>query len=188
MKKTKDKSLTKTQVSRSGDQVLEKAEETSLFLRTAGTCKLRSRCHSHWADNILIPHLGELVVVMQTGDTELLARVDIGMGERESNTIYRAELVEHGLVLLCPLAVDRIPFINGELIDVRGHTVVFASADKVLGKVATRNVPVSPQLLEMAEVTNYGFIRLRHDSEIGVAEFVGPFIIGIGEDEGRYIA
>jgi hypothetical protein len=94
------------QVSSPGDQVLEKAEEIPLFLRTAGTCNLRSRCHSHWADNILIPHVGELVVVMQTGDADLLAGVHIRLGERKSNTIYSTKLVTHGLVLRCPLAVD----------------------------------------------------------------------------------
>lgn len=95
-----------TQVSSSGDQVLEKTEEIPLFLRTAGTCNLRSRCHSHWADNILIPHVGELVVVMQRGNADLLAGVHVRLGERKSNTIYSAKLVAHGLVLRCPLAVD----------------------------------------------------------------------------------
>lgn len=64
-KRKKEKSPTKGhQVSRSGDQILEKAEEIPLLLRTAGTCNLRSWCHGHWADNVLIPHFGELVVVM----------------------------------------------------------------------------------------------------------------------------
>lgn len=125
---------------------------------------------------------------MQTWDADLLARVDIRLGERKSNTIYRAELVKHGLVLASPLAVGRLPFLDGKLVDVRGDAVVFTSADKVLGKVATRNIPVCTHLLEIAEVANHRVVRLGRDGEVGVAEFVGPFVVGIGEDEGCYVA
>lgn len=125
---------------------------------------------------------------MQTWDADLLARVDIRLGERKSNTIYSAELVKHGFVLCCPLAVDRLPFLDGKLVDGRGDAVVFTSANEVLGKVATRNIPVCTHLLEIAEVANHRVVRLGHDGEVGVAEFVGPFVVGVREDEGRYVA
>lgn len=65
---------------------------------------------------------------------------------------------------------------------------MFTSADKVLGKVTTRNIPVCTHLLEIAEVANHRVVRLGHDGEVGVAEFVGPFVVGVREDEGRYVA
>lgn len=114
--------------------------------------------------------------------------MDIRLGEGKSNTIYSAELVKHGLVLRCPLAVDRLPFLDGKLVDVRGDAVVFTSTNEVLGKVATRNIPVCTHLLEIAEVANHRVVRLGRDGEVGVAEFVGPLVVGIGDNEGCYVA
>ena len=89
-------------------------------------------------------------------------------------------------MLGAPIAVDGLPFLNGEPVDSRGNTVMLACADEVLGEITSSNIPIGAQLLEVANVTNHGHIRLGLDSEICVAELVGPLIVGVGKDEGRF--
>lgn len=107
----------------------------------------------------------------------------MGLGECECYTVHGAELAQHGLVLLPPLVVDALPFLAGELVDIGGNAVVFSGAHEVFSKVAARNVPVRTQLMEMVEIAGHGLIRIGLDGVVGVAQLVGPFVVGVRKDE-----
>jgi len=169
------------ELSRARDQILEESEEVALLQRigSAPSC----RCNGHRTDNVLVSHLRKLRVVVEAWDTDLFAGLKMRLGQSESHTILGAELVEHGLVLTSPFIIDTLPFLPGKLVDVGGDAVVFASAHKVLGKVAARNIPVRTQLVEMIDIAHHGLVGLGLDREIRMAQLVGPFIVGIRQYE-----
>lgn len=154
---------------RSGDQILEEAEEGPLFLGSA------TSSHSHWADNVLVTHFGELVFV-QTRDPHLWV---VRLGESQSDAVT-AKLVDQGIVLRLPLCVNGFPLLHSKFVDVGGDAVVFPSANKMPGEVAAGVVPICAQLVEVVHIAHHWHVRFRRDGKIGVAELIGPFVIGIG--------
>ena len=72
---------------RSGDQILEEAEEIPLFPSSALAGSFCSWRDGHWTDDVLVSHLGELVVVVKTGDADIFAWVDVRLGQGEGDTV-----------------------------------------------------------------------------------------------------
>lgn len=146
------------------------------------------RRDGHRADNVLVSHFGELVVVVKARDADLLARVEMRLRQGEGDPIHRAQLAEYRLVLDSPLAVDGLPFLAGELVDAGGHAVVLAGAHEVLGKVAARDIPVRTQLVETVDIAGRGHIGLRLDGEVRMPQLVGPFVVRARQNEGGGVA
>lgn len=113
---------------------------------------------------------------MQTRDPHLWA---VRLGESQSDAVA-AKLVDQVIVLCLPLCVDGFPFLHSKFVDVGGDAVVFPSANKMLGKVAAGDIPICAQLVELFHIAHHWHVRFRGDGKVGVAEFIGPFVIGIG--------
>lgn len=75
-----------------------------------------------------------------------------------------------------PFSVDSIPLGLGQLVNVRRDTVMFSSANEMLGKITLGNIPVDAQLAESLNAARVRLIRFWLDREVRVAQLFGPFV------------
>jgi len=101
------------------------------------------------------------------------------LGQAQSRSVSLLELRLHGLMVALPFAVGGIPFGLGQLVDIGRDTVVFPSADKMLGKIALRKVPVIQQLAKGIHGAGIRHVRSWVDGEIRMSQLVCPLIVGV---------
>lgn len=81
---------------------------------------------------------------MKAGDFDLVAGTEMRLGQTQSRSVNLLESHLHSLMMTLPFAVGGVPLGLGQLVDIGRDSVVFPSADKMLGEIALRKVPVIP--------------------------------------------
>lgn len=122
---------------------------------------------------------------MKTGDLDLVAWTEVGFGQAQSRSVNLLKLRVHSFVVALPFPVCGAPLGLGQLVDIGCDTVVFPGADKMLGEIALRKVPVIPQLAERIHSAGVGHVRSWVDGEIRMSQLVGPLVVGVRHVQGR---
>lgn len=90
------------------------------------------------------------------------------------------------LVVSSPCGVEGTPFLLGELVGFRGHTIMLACPNQMFRVIAPSEVPICSQLAASFKIEGLRDIRLGIDGEIRMSEFVSPFVVGVCDDNGWY--
>lgn len=141
-------------------------------------------CDGHRTDNLLITELGKLVLVVQTWDLDRVAGMDIRRRQTQRSRLRHPEVGDHRFVVPLPFTVDGLPLFLGELVDLGGHSVMLAGANKVFCIIAARQFPVFPELPKRLGIICLEDIWLRLNGEVCMSQLMSPFIIWVRKDNG----